>query len=121
MRKKTSKKQEFDVADGLNFESNISVSNSNADESQNNLDTTANVDPTRSYSKYYKPKPRKGARGGTLGRGPVSEENRKTQFSLTCTKQQRARFQEAAKNENRNLSNFICLAVEEYIKNHDLL
>lgn len=81
----------------------------------------AEVDPTRAYSKYYTPKPKKGARGGTLGRGAVDADKKKVQFSMTVTPDQKLRFQEAALKERRKLPEFICLAVEEYIERHKLL
>lgn len=80
----------------------------------------ATIDPNRNYSPYYTPKPKLGTKGGTLGRGAVPEEERKVQFSLTCTPAQKERFKEAAQKDHRKLPDFICLAVEEYIKNHNL-
>ena len=80
----------------------------------------AEVDPNRNYSPYYTPKPKLGTKGGTLGRGAVPESERKVQFSLTCTPAQKEMFMEAAKKDRRKLPEFICLAVEEYIENHNL-
>lgn len=80
----------------------------------------AEVDPNRNYSPYYTPKPKLGTKGGTLGRGAVPEEERKVQFSLTCTPAQKERFKEAAQKDHRKLPDFICLAIEEYIENHNL-
>lgn len=82
--------------------------------------TKAEVDPNRDYSPYYTPKPKLGSKGGTLGRGAVDKSERKVQFSLTCTPAQKEMFSEAAKKEKRKLPDFICLAVEEYIENHNL-
>jgi|GEM_PF-1988855 hypothetical protein len=82
--------------------------------------TKAEVDPNRAYSPYYTPKPKLGSKGGTLGRGAVDKSERKVQFSLTCTPAQKEMFSEAAKKEKRKLPDFICLAVEEYIENHNL-
>ncbi len=82
--------------------------------------TKAEVDPNRAYSPYYTPKPKLGSKGGTLGRGAVDKSERKVQFSLTCTPAQKEMFSEAAKKEKRKLPEFICLAVEEYIRNHNL-
>ena len=45
---------------------------------------------------------------------------RKIQFSMTCTQPQKERFAEAAQKVSRTLPNFICIAVEEYIENHNL-
>ena len=78
------------------------------------------VDPNRSYSKYYTPKPKKGAKGGLLGRGSIEDKDRKVQFSVTCTQSQKERFLKAAQNDHRKLPDFICVAVEEYIKKHKL-
>lgn len=80
----------------------------------------AEVDPNRNYSPYYTPKPKLGSKGGVLGRGAVPEAERKVQFSLTCTPAQKERFTEAAQKDHRKLPDFICLAVEEYIENHNL-
>lgn len=80
----------------------------------------AEIDPTRSYSKYYTPKPKLGSKGGYLGRGAVDEADKKVQFSLTCTPAQKAKFMEAAKKDKRKLPDFICIAVEEYIEKHNL-
>ena len=78
------------------------------------------IDSNRSYSPYYTPKPKKGSKGGILGRGAVDESQRKIQVSLTCTSAQKERFAQAAKKDKRKLPDFICIAVEEYIKNHRL-
>ena len=80
----------------------------------------APIDPKRNYSQYYTPKPRYGSKGGRLGRGSVEKSERKVQFSLTCTSTQKELFYAAAKHDGRSVSNFICQAVEEYIKNHEL-
>ena len=130
MRVKNDKpKNEFGVADGLDFGNEV---DENVDEPVVETPTTvpekkkkttvkkAEIDPDRNYSKYYTPKPKKGTKGGTLGRGSVAEKERKVQFSLTCTPAQKQRFIEASEKEYRKLPDFICLAVEEYIKNHNL-
>lgn len=80
----------------------------------------AEIDPNRCYSPYYTPKPKLGSKGGTLGRGSVAADERKLQFSVTCTPAQKERFSEAAKKDKRKLPDFICMAVEEYIENHGL-
>lgn len=82
--------------------------------------TRINVDPDRKYSPYYDPKPAVGSRGGLLGRRPVDDSDRKKPLSLSCTASQVEIFKEAAKRERRSLSDLICLAVEEYIENHNL-
>lgn len=76
------------------------------------------IDPTRNYSKYYTPHPKKGSNNGDLGRGPVDE--RKIQFSVTCTPAQKELFKAAAKKSKRKLPDFICVAVEEYIEKNNL-
>lgn len=132
MRKKEDKPKsttpalEFGVADGLDF--GTEVNETEAEEKVISPTSTKNkkiaietdIDPSRNYNKYYTPKPKIGSKGGKLGRGSVDEKERKVQFSLTCTKDQKERFTEASKKEQRKLPEFICLAVEEYIKNHNL-
>ncbi len=125
MRKKEDKPS-FGVTDGLDFGNNteeiikeVIVQPVAAPEKRPPAKNTE-VDPHRSYSIYYTPKPKKGAKGGTLGRGIVAESERKVQFSLTCTPVQKERFMKAAQNDHRKLSDFICLAVEEYIEKHGL-
>lgn len=132
MRKKEEKTTSgFGVADGLDFgadiEETVSIEEPTAKaepkkptKTKPTKTETAEIDPNRSYSKYYTPKPKKGSKGGTLGRGSVDEKERKVQFSLTCTPAQKERFIEASQKEHRKLPDFICLAVEEYIENHGL-
>lgn len=106
-------KSKLGVADGINFDDeNLQSDSTKA------VTKPAEIDPNRKYSKYYTPKPKTGAKGGTLGRGAVSE--RKIQFSVTCTQAQKDLFKEAAKKDHRRLPEFICLAIEEYIENHNL-
>lgn len=124
MRKKE-EKESFGVADGFVFDNEIEetpIPERPKKEVPPKSTSTESpeVDPNRCYSKYYTPKPKKGAQGGLLGRGAVSEENRKVQFSLTCTPAQKQRFIEAAEKDHRKLPDFICIAVEEYIKNNNL-
>lgn len=132
MRKKEEKTiSGFGVADGLDFGADIEEAvipeEPKAKAPQKAQPKTkpaptekAEIDPNRCYSKYYTPKPKKGSKGGTLGRGSVDEKERKVQFSLTCTPAQKQRFIEASQKEHRKLPDFICLAVEEYIQNHEL-
>lgn len=125
MRAKAPKKNEgFGVADGFDFKAD-----SEEKEELHTTELTSNkttisenmlIDPNRSYSKYYDPKPKTGSRGGVLGRGPVDAKDRKVQFSVTCTQEQKRIFADAAKKDKRKLPDFICLAIEEYIKNHNL-
>ena len=127
MRKKN--KISFGVTEGLDFGSDIEDTVKETI-SETVVDSTKKVsvrkmeiveiDPNRSYSPYYTPKPKKGSKGGILGRGAVEESNRKVQFSLTCTPAQKERFIEAAKKDRRKLPDFICVAIEEYIENHGL-
>ena len=132
MRKKEN--TSFNVADGLDFGNEVEetiVSKENAPSEPlstqkppkapaKKVVEEAEIDPTRNYSPYYTPKPKKGSKGGTLGRGAVDAEERKVQFSLTCTPAQKQMFADAAKKDRRKLPDFICIAVEEYIKNHGL-
>lgn len=106
-------KSKLGVADGFSFD-NKNKQNSSAKA----VTKPAEIDPNRKYSKYYTPKPKTGSKGGTLGRGAVDE--RKIQFSVTCTQAQKELFKEAAKKDHRRLPEFICLAIEEYIENHNL-
>lgn len=124
MRKKN--EASFGVADGLDFDSGIEEITEEAETKmivateKKSLVKKTETGSKRSYSPYYTPKPKKGSKGGTLGRGAVDESQRKMQFSLTCTSEQKKRFMEAAKKDKRKLPDFICMAVEEYIENHDL-
>ncbi len=74
----------------------------------------------RTYSKYYTPQPRRGKKGGVLGHPPVNAEDRKIQFSVSCTQREKKRYQEAAKKDNRKLPDFVNTAIREYIENHRL-
>lgn len=122
MRDKSEKKELSGVADGLDFIVDVEDIEEATDENDDSSRETEKVkiDPNRSYSPYYTPKPKKGSKGGILGRGAVDESQRKIQFSLTCTSSQKERFAEAAKKDRRKLPDFICMAVEEYIENHNL-
>lgn len=129
MRKKDNKTT-LGVADGLDFFNieeepvrelpKIEKESSEPKKTSTLENQPAEVDPTRNYSPYYIPKPKLGSKGGKLGRGSVPESERKVQFSLTCTPAQKEMFAEAAKKEKRKLPDFICIAVEEYIQNHNL-
>lgn len=132
MRKKEDKTAGgFGVADGLDFgadiEETVTIEEPTTkaepkpqQKTKPAKTETAEIDPNRCYSKYYSPKPKKGSKGGTLGRGSVDEKERKVQFSLTCTPAQKERFIEASQKDHRKLPDFICVAVEEYIENHGL-
>lgn len=110
----------FGVADGLDFNTETNVSGQIVSEPMPIQTTDTRTVPVRSYSKYYTPKPKKGSKGSTLGRGSIDEKERKVQFSLTCTSAQKERFQKAAKKAQRKLPEFICIAVEEYIEKNNL-
>lgn len=124
--KATTPKKEFGVADGLDFGTEVNETEieekviTPTPPKKKKVTINSEIDPSRNYNKYYTPKPKVGSKGGKLGRGSVDEKERKVQFSLTCTKDQKERFTEASKTEHRKLPEFICLAVEEYIKNHNL-
>lgn len=116
----------YHVTDGITFtvQENDNTNYNHTSKTQEQVSTknilAAEIDPNRNYSPYYTPKPKLGSKGGVLGRGAVDKSKRKVQFSLTCTPDQKKRFSEAAKKEKRKLPDFICLAVEEYMENHDL-
>lgn len=74
----------------------------------------------RTYSKYYTPQPKLGKKGGVIGHPPVNEEDRKIQFSVSCTQRQKEQYQEAARKDGRKLPDFVNRAIQEYIENHGL-
>lgn len=74
----------------------------------------------RVYSKYYTPTPRLGKQGGVLGHPPVAKEERKIQFSVTCTPAEKESIKAAAAAAGKRLPDFILAAVNEYIENHEL-
>lgn len=130
-RKKESKKNTFGVADGFEFNPDISKLEEKLEEKteekeikvstkKTTIAAEGKIDPTRNYSKYYKPHPKVGSKGGTLGRGKIPSSERKIQFSVSCTAEQKARYMEAAKNDNRKLPDLVNRAIEEYIENHNL-
>lgn len=108
----------FNITAGLDFDNIEGADEQNKAPSEDA--SKAKIDPNRCYSPYYTPRPKLGAKGGTLGRGAVAQSERKEQFSLTCTPAQKEKFKEAAKKEKRKLPEFICIAVEEYIEKHKL-
>lgn len=67
---------------------------------------------------YYEYHPATGARGGRLG--APRKSSIRTQFSLGCTKEDKALYQRAAEMEGRSLPDFINRAVKEYIRLHGL-
>lgn len=82
--------------------------------------TDTEIDPNRSYTPNYKPRPKKGPNGGVMGRGAIPDSERKIQFSISCTVSQKEAFIEAARKSKRSLPNFICFAAEEYMEEHGL-
>ena len=128
MRKKEPKP--LGVADGFSFDSDDFMESNFTEElsAENTLQKISNVrssDSTpqvteRIYSKYYTPKPKTGAKGGVIGRGPVKESERKVQFSVTCTPSQKETYQKAAVADGRKLPDFVNRAIQEYIDNHNL-
>lgn len=135
MRRKDNKVS-FGVTDGLDFSSDSADYDDPIDNVHRNgltnsvdLDTSTvsdipvsntEIDPNRNYSIYYNPRPKLGSKGKPLGRGAVKESERKIQFSVTCTPAQKEAYKEAAKKDRRKLPDFICMAIEEYIENHNL-
>lgn len=128
MRKKEPK-ETFGITDDLEF----GIDNwPSAEENAGQLEVTPTAkkatlklkdvepDPDRIYTPYYKPRPKEGPCGGKIGRGAVPDEKRIIQFTMSCTKNQKQRFMDAAEKENRRLPNFICNAVEYYIKKNGL-
>lgn len=140
MRIKNSAKEEktFDVAGGLNFDTSFDddsttneavepavikpAEDTKAQKVSTLKKAPAKVDENTSgeYGRYYTPKPKLGSKGRKLGRKVVQKTERKIQFSVTCTAEQKERFIEAAQNDRRKLPEFVCLAIEEYIANHRL-
>ena len=112
------------VADDLDF------SNSTEDESEIITEKTEvvkkessdekSVNDTRTYSKYYKPHPKKGAKGGALGKPAVDEKERKRSVSIQLSNNQKERYNKAAANDRRKWPDFVVAAIEEYIENHNL-
>lgn len=72
------------------------------------------------YNKYYRPHPQKGSKGGDLGRRIVPASERKIQFSVTCTPDEKERYVKAAQQDHRKLPDLVTTALDEYIKNHKL-
>lgn len=128
MRKKEPKP--LGVAEGFSFDNSDSVESQVIEET---TEATTVIKPSiapssipapdvpeRTYSKYYTPKPKTGTKGGVIGRGPVEESERKVQFSVTCTPDQKATYQKAAAADGRKLPDFVNKAIQEYIENHNL-
>ena len=88
----------FDVSNGLDFSIDV---NDLAEESMTQPAPVPSVQRKKPSKKTVK-------------------SERKIQFSMTCTQLQKERFAEAAQKVSRTLPNFICIAVEEYIENHNL-
>ncbi len=115
------RKKDFGVAEGIDFnfkarepEIKVKIEEDKVKNAKTLID--AEIDPNRVYSPYYTPRPKKGVHGGTIGRASVPAEERKIQFTMTCSPAQKELFMEIAKKEKRKLSEFICYAVEYYIE-----
>ncbi len=78
------------------------------------------LDDSRTYSKYYKPHPKKGAKGGALGKPAVDEKERKRSVSIQLSNNQKERYNKAATKDRRKWPDFVVAAIEEYIENHNL-
>lgn len=124
--KTDSRKDLFGVADGIDFSDSVreEIPEKEAlvqkDEKISMEKASADFYTNRSYSKYYTPKPQIGARGGILGRPPIEEDERKIQFSVSCTKGMKELYQRAAKADGKKFPDFINNAIQEYITNHNL-
>lgn len=80
----------------------------------------ASTENERTYSKYYKPHPKVGAKGGTIGKPPVEEKERKRSVSIQLSNTQKERYNQAAAKDRRKWPDFVVAAIEEYIEKHNL-
>ena len=125
MRKK--ERTPIGVADGISFDEGISEQIPEQKDFRSTPDIPRQVNshgsdsPPHIPKTYYISHPRKGSKGGDLGRRKITPEKKKVQFSLTCTPEQKRRYMEAAELDRRKLPDFINNAIEEYISNHNLL
>lgn len=118
-------KPELGVADGFDFSVDSSIEETNTLKPPADTNKSVQIknipdSAGRTYSKYYIPKPKVGKKGGVIGHPPVNENDRKIQFSISCTKDQKQRYQDAAKADGRKLPDFINHAIQEYIDRHNL-
>ena len=107
-------------ADNLEDTTSIEVSEPPKAKKEQPQKSSSNNSEERTYSKYYTPKPKVGKRGGVIGRPPIKEEDRKSQFSVSCTERQKEYYKEAARKDGRKLPDFVNKAIQEYIENHGL-
>lgn len=108
------------VADGIDFSIEESPELKSATSKVPEQPSSGKTSPNRSYSKYYTPKPKLGKKGGQIGHPPIKEEERKIQFSVSCTAGQKERYKLAAIADGRKFPDFINHALLEYIENHKL-
>lgn len=89
--------------------------------SKNRQKSDSDIDSDKpSYKSGYKAHPKEGKNGGRLGRPVLSERQRKVQFNVTCTPDQKESYKKAAERENVSLPAFINRAIEDYIKRNKL-
>lgn len=79
-----------------------------------------NVSTTEIHVQKHCPDDAQGLDRNTPKKTLIPKEKKKIQVSITCTPAQRDRFKEAARKDHRNFPQFVCLAVEEYMENHNL-
>ena len=114
---------EAELIEGLSFSDtdNIPEPETQPQQSSASDQPTLNEDPDSaqtSKNKYYKQHPKVGKRGGRIGR-PITD-NPKITVSITCTKEQKALYKEAAEKDHRKFPDFVNLALQEYIDRHNL-
>lgn len=125
-RKKEDSGKKVSVSEGLEFDTTenneiIETINSKHSGIDNNPTLTVPTNETsRLYSKYYKPHPKLGNKGGVLGKPPVKEQERKRSVSIQLSDSQKERFNQAAAKDSRKWPDFVIRAIEEYIENHNL-
>lgn len=111
------------VADGLDFSMDIEDDIS-TEPRPPKKEPGSSSDPGsttgRTYSKYYKPNPKVGKKGGVIGHPPVDNDKRKIQFSVSCTPAEKEEYKAAALADGRKFPDFINNAIKEYIRNHQL-
>jgi len=114
------------VADGFDFETEMDenpaeeVSKSVKSQNKPPKEPPIVKSDGRTYSKYYTPQPKRGKKGGVIGHPPVNDEDRKIQFSVSCTQSQKEQYQAAARKDGRKLPDLVNRALLEYIENHGL-
>jgi hypothetical protein len=111
------------VADGLDFSMEVvedDISTGFRPFQKESGSSSPDSTNCRTYSKYYKPNPKVGKKGGVIGHPPVDDEQRKIQFSVSCTLAEKEKYKAAALADGRKFPDFINNAIKEYIKNHRL-